>query len=313
MAATCCLPDDDTEQGSQRVKMILTCPACGTRYVVKDGAIPPGGRQVRCASCKHSWHQDPEPSDEPHPAEESFAEAAMIEPRSGPEAEERAFEEAALASQAAAEEGEIATEPDEALGEPGPASPPGREQWESGDDGVTGAEAAAALGPEPASEWLAGAEQAPPEEFEPFYEPDPADKPKRGLPLLVWILLLVAVLAAAGWFLAPETIREKLGLSSGGTDLEVMVTNNDRQRLASGNQLFAVSGRVINPTNKAQPVPPIKAELLDATRQKVVYSWTIAPPATALDPGASASFNSAEVDVPEGGVYLRVTLQEGEA
>jgi predicted Zn finger-like uncharacterized protein len=40
--------------------MILTCPACDTKYVVKDGAIPPGGRQVRCASCKHSWHQDPD-------------------------------------------------------------------------------------------------------------------------------------------------------------------------------------------------------------------------------------------------------------
>ena len=41
-------------------EMILTCPNCGTQYVVKDGAIPPGGRQVRCAACKHSWHQNPE-------------------------------------------------------------------------------------------------------------------------------------------------------------------------------------------------------------------------------------------------------------
>ena len=41
--------------------MILTCPNCGTQYVVKDGAIPPEGRHVRCAACKHSWHQDPEP------------------------------------------------------------------------------------------------------------------------------------------------------------------------------------------------------------------------------------------------------------
>ena len=40
--------------------MILTCPACGTQYVVKDGAIPAGGRKVRCASCRHSWHQEPE-------------------------------------------------------------------------------------------------------------------------------------------------------------------------------------------------------------------------------------------------------------
>jgi hypothetical protein len=40
----------------------------------------------------------------------------------------------------------------------------------------------------------------------------------------------------------------------------------------------------------------------------VVYSWTIAPPATTLGPGDSASFNSAEVDVPQGGSHLRVTL-----
>ena len=66
--------------------MILTCPACDTKYVVKDGAIPPGGRQVRCASCKHSWHQDPEAGASPRRsrARASIAEAAMIEPRTGP-------------------------------------------------------------------------------------------------------------------------------------------------------------------------------------------------------------------------------------
>ena len=77
-----------------------------------------GGRQVRCASCKHSWHQDPEASEaaveesevgappiaelpiDPGPVAEdegeSLAEATLIEPRSGPEIEERAFEEAAI-------------------------------------------------------------------------------------------------------------------------------------------------------------------------------------------------------------------------
>src|SRR5690349_24939830 len=99
--------------------MILTCPNCGTQYVVKDGTIPPEGRQVRCAACKHSWHQEPEemaaaevapePALETTEAEEigddeqgddSLAEATMIEPRSGPEAEQRAYEEAVIEGEA---------------------------------------------------------------------------------------------------------------------------------------------------------------------------------------------------------------------
>src|SRR3982750_1769637 len=79
------------------VIMILTCPNCGTQYVVKDGAIPPQGRQVRCANCKHSWHQDPEPAADAESAAEepeTLTEATVIEPRSGPEAEERAYEAA---------------------------------------------------------------------------------------------------------------------------------------------------------------------------------------------------------------------------
>ena len=43
--------------------MILTCPACATRYSVAEGAVPTAGRTVRCASCAHSWHATPESAD----------------------------------------------------------------------------------------------------------------------------------------------------------------------------------------------------------------------------------------------------------
>lgn len=39
--------------------MILKCPECAARYAIPDHAIGVDGRDVRCAKCKHSWHENP--------------------------------------------------------------------------------------------------------------------------------------------------------------------------------------------------------------------------------------------------------------
>ncbi len=295
--------------------MILTCPNCGTQYVVKDGAIPPQGRQVRCASCKHSWHQEPEEtaelelsaeaeapqasesfaaeaeapegefpatevgpdveSDEAEAQPDSFAEATVIEPSSGPEAEERAYEAATL--QGARVEELVA----------------------SRSFAPVSADYDAPPGPEAQAD----------DEFSPFAARDQAE-PQRRRPLvaLLIVLLAVAALAAAFWFFAPSEWKSRIGLAQTTTPLQLSnPPQMELRQLASGNQLLTVAGRVINPTDEAHSVPPIYAQLYDHAG-KVIYSWTIAPPTPTLGPGASASFNSAEVNVPAGAEGLTISL-----
>jgi predicted Zn finger-like uncharacterized protein len=303
--------------------MILTCPNCGTQYAVKDGAIPEHGRQVRCAACKHSWHQDPdgntalEPAPErgydpqqpveaePQPsadfesprddADESIAEAALIEPRSGPAAEERAYEEAILT--------------DGNRDAPQEPVPPAEDFAPSGLGGLQGVGAVRAA--PPVTDWDARPEpEAQDDDFSPFAESEDEEGPRRRARLwpLLLVLLLIAGIAAAFWFLAPPEWKARVGLAGAGTSpLELVTTHMDRQRLESGNELLTVTGRVINPTAKDQSVPPLQAQLRSSTGA-VVYSWTIAPPARTLPPGASASFNSAEVNVPPGGDELTITV-----
>lgn len=44
--------------------MIVTCPACATRFMIDPRALGAGGRSVRCSQCNHVWVQDP-PEDGP--------------------------------------------------------------------------------------------------------------------------------------------------------------------------------------------------------------------------------------------------------
>ena len=64
--------------------MILTCPACATRYQADEAKFPPSGRMVRCAKCGHSWHQPGPESQAPEPAPVAPSPAADIVAASTP-------------------------------------------------------------------------------------------------------------------------------------------------------------------------------------------------------------------------------------
>ena len=67
--------------------MIVTCPECAARYRLADDAVPPEGRAMRCAACKHRWYAMA-PLDEaqpPPPTPEQAAWAPDPEPEAAPD------------------------------------------------------------------------------------------------------------------------------------------------------------------------------------------------------------------------------------
>ena len=122
------------------------------------------------------------------------------------------------------------------------------------------------------------------------------------------LIIVIAAIVAAFWFLAPAEWKARAGLGDGSkTPLELMITHPDRQKLASGQESLTIAGRVINPTSATHAIPPIYAQLKNRAGQ-TIYSWTIDPPAPSLAPRASTPFNSTQVDVPPGGDDLTITL-----
>jgi predicted Zn finger-like uncharacterized protein len=136
-------------------------------------------------------------------------------------------------------------------------------------------------------------------------------RPRRN-PARLWTIAAVVAAAlmttaalAVQYFGIPSFGQRIIPVQAG--DALGITGNAERRRLASGNELLEVRGEISNRTDQVQRVPQIRAELKDA-QGRVVYSWSIAPPVGEIQPRGRVSFNSANVDVPQGGRMLSLTF-----
>ena len=290
--------------------MIIACPACTTRYVVPESAIGVEGRTVRCAKCRHSWHQDgpniatPDFTKDtpkvaknaadtipaPQPRPDSIATPGFGDTHSVPEkkAHVRPSEPPAPATPLP----------------PDPISPrePPRE---------TPPQTVAA----PASR-LPSRSYADDDDDDGFSQFDrrPPFQSRRN-PLRIWTAagaifaaLALGTVFAVSYYGFPDWVpisRPTFAVAQPDLVLDFPADQQDRRTLPDGSEYFSASGTITNTGRETRSVPSILIVMRNE-RDVPVYSWVLAPPESSLAPGQSVTINEIATDVPKNAKYAEI-------
>lgn len=250
--------------------MLLTCPACDTRYSINADSVPDAGRKVKCAKCGHRWTAEakltePDPEPDPDPFD------AIGATDFGSSAGDMPIVEGVL---------DVFTQP--------PASGGGARMVD--DDGWDG------------TVW--DGDQG----WDPELEDRPrrpgrkrSRRGSKGPQSLLQPMLIGAAIAliATGFHYRTDVVRTFPATASlfaaigypvnlRGLDFADL---NYRHVIENGVPVLAVNGAVANVTESPVFVPNLNFTLRGDRRQDV-YQWTITPSQTMLEPGARLDFST---------------------
>ncbi|WP_374408926.1 thioredoxin [Pelagerythrobacter sp.] len=162
------------------------------------------------------------------------------------------------------------------------------------------------------------ADEATDDGYSPFAA-EPPFRPRRNR-LRIWTaaaaafaVLALGTIAAVSYWGLPDWVpvsRPTFAVEQPDLVLEFPADQQDRRTLPNGTEFFGASGTITNVGRETRSVPSILIVMRDA-RDRIVYSWEVAPPQPRLAPGESMTINEAVTDVPKSAKFAEIGWKPG--